>query len=81
MFMLWDGGFNFRSNEVEILEELKMMQHEGGIGMYLFQIGAETNFSNDAKALGIPVHPIRAADDFLNLSLQFSKQLYGAIVQ
>lgn len=79
-FMLSDTDFNYSENIDALLHEIDMMIDCGGIGLYLFQLGAPTRFSSEVEKRGIPVQRILSAQDFMNKSIQFTKDLYGELV-
>ena len=80
-FMLTDTEFNFPDNEKVIIKEIDRLLADGGVGLYLFHLGGrETTFSKAMKERGVPVHPVKTAHDFMEAGLQFTKDLYGEIV-
>ncbi len=80
-FMLSDTDFNSRANAEEVLREIDTMLEIPGIGFFLFQIGAESSFSTELRKRGkAGVLPVTGAQDFLNLGLRFTRDLYGEAV-
>ena len=75
-FMLSDTMFAM-DNEREIIDEVDQMLATGDMGFYLFQIGGPTTFCRALEDRGIPPTYIASAQDFMNLSLRFTKNLYG----
>ncbi|MFH1401137.1 MAG: hypothetical protein ABIH41_06480 [Nanoarchaeota archaeon] len=80
-FMLSDTDFNSRQNTADIIQEFDQMLDTGGIGLYLFQLGPPTIFSEAMKERGVYVQPIKSAEDFLELSIQITKDLYAEALQ
>lgn len=80
-FMLSDTFFNELDNQAEILKEVEALVETPGIGFYLFQLGMHSSFSQDLEKRGIPVHLIRTTEDFMNLSIRFTKDLYGKVIR
>jgi hypothetical protein len=78
-FMLTDSGFNNKENEQAIVDEIGEISKLGNIGFYLFQIGGQTNFSCELEKMNIPVQYITSAEDFMNTTIRFTKDLYGRV--
>ncbi len=82
IFMLTDTGFSDDKNAVAVLDELHRAKSIGGIGFYLFNLaGFDTPFSKCVEEIGFNNHNIRSSQDFNNLALAFTKELYGGIVK
>ena len=75
-FMLSDTMFAM-DNEQEIIHEVDQMLATGDMGFYLFQMGGPTTFCRALEDRGIPPTYITSARDFMNLSIHFTKNLYG----
>lgn len=80
-FMLSDTDFNCKDNIDELITEVELMKAEGGIGFFLFLLGHPTRFSRAVEKIGYPVKPIRTAEDFMNQSIKFSRELYGEVIK
>ena len=80
-FMLSDTDFNSEDNIDELIKEVELMKAEGGIGFFLFLLGRPTRFSQAVEKIGYPVQPIRTAEDFMNHSIKFSRELYGEVIK
>jgi len=80
-FMLSDTGFNSEKNAEEIIKEIDLLSQSSS-HFHLFQLGGlETKFSNQVKRLGAGVDLINSTEDFMNLSLKFTQNLYGEIAK
>ena len=91
-FMLTDGGFNERENREQIIKEIELMR-ESGAGFYLFNIldkerldagmisEEELMFAKELKIRGFPVTDIASAEDFMKMSIKFTKDLYGEVIK
>ncbi len=80
-FMLSDTDFNYKDNIDELIKEVELMKAEGGIGFFLFLLGNPTRFSQAVEKIGYPVKPSRTAEDFINQSIKFSRELYGEVIK
>lgn len=80
-FMLTDCGFNFKRNMDELLKEVDDMQSTGGIGLFLYNLGAPNYFSKEMENRGVFVRYINDVNDFMNDCLMFTKKLYGAVAK
>ncbi len=80
-FMLADGEFNSNDNQKEIIKEIEEMRGIGGAGFYLFQIGGHSAFSQELENRGFQVKLIRGAEDFMNLSIRFTRDFYGEVAK
>ena len=75
-FMLSDTGFNYRANELEILEEVDRMIDSGAVGFYLFQLGGESWFSSQVEKRNAVVDYVSSAEDFRKKSIKITKEIY-----
>lgn len=80
VFMLSDTFLNFDSNINEVVEEIKLIQRDSGIGFYLFQMGPLSPLAMKCEKMGVPVHKVNSAKDFMDKSISFTKDLYGELV-
>jgi len=78
VFMLSDLGFNFKNNENLVYDQMILMS-KLGVGFFIFQLGGVNSFSTRLMRDGIPIYNIRTAEDFLNKSVEFTKELYGCV--
>jgi hypothetical protein len=76
-FMLSDTGFNTLDNAVEIASEIRLATSSGIAGYFLFQLGEPSTFSEMLRKDGVPVLPVKSAEDFLHRSIEFTKELYA----
>jgi arylsulfatase A-like enzyme len=81
VFMLSDTGFSSQENAKQVLAEMEKTVSSGGVGMYLFQLGGNNDFSNEAHKLGVTVHPVQSVEDFMGKTIMFTKDLYGEAVK
>ncbi len=79
-FMLSDTFLNEEKNTQEVLTEIDAMKDEGGVGLYLFQLGNHSPFSRALIERGIPVLQISSMEDFMNLSIRITKDVYRRVV-
>ncbi len=77
LFMLSDTMFSSPENTLEIISEVDEMLGSGGIGLYLFQIGSKTPFSIAMEDRGVGVNYIESAQDFLDQTIIFTRDLYA----
>jgi len=81
LFILTDSGFNKKEIAIEVGDTLIDIANGGYASVFHFQMGYDLNgFSHRLKRNNIPVLEISSAEDFMHLSLQFTKELYGKVI-
>jgi len=79
-FMLSDTDFNFDRNAQEIVREVDRLL-ESGAGFYVYKLGhMNTEFATQMRRRRVGMREIESVADFMNLSLKFTKDLYGEVV-
>ena len=79
--MLSDTAFNFPENIEEVVKEIDNIL-ESGAGFHLFKLGKEeTEFSRLMKRRRVGINEIDSTEDFRNIVLKFSKDLYGEAIR